>query len=100
MFNLYVGLKTSNTLHEDFSAIKFVFFIILQFVFNNRLLCFKFSADAEAFLNVLKRGNVNDVKEILGQHAMERHVRCQNIKKGFANYIHKTGEILNVLFPF
>lgn len=53
-------------------------------------------ADAEAFLNVLKHGNVNDVKEILGQHAMERHVRCQNIKKGFANYIHKT-ELINLL---
>lgn len=47
-------------------------------------------ADAKAFLTVLKHGNATEIKELMGKHAMEWHSRCHNVKKLFANYIHKT----------
>lgn len=58
---------------------------------SNIVCALEFSGKAYELLYTLKYKDADEVKKLLGKHAIEQHKHCNSVKWKFANYVHQAG---------
>ena len=59
------------------------------------LCALKFSAKGWSLLFAMKYKGADEVKKLLGKHAIELHQDCEKVKWKYAHYVHQSGKLFD-----